>query len=224
MEVGINYWKSNSLRQQWDDLQVVTFFMPLNLLLQIWGSITGWNTTRLQVLMIITATYFLPIPVSKYLKGTGWGTASFTVSQCVCVMWCLENPKALFVSMFLITLMTFCSNAGSFSINHSNNDENTAPKNIICPRAHLKETKEIQPLNCCISGKTTKGVNVVFPSAEWRFVHTQTLSVNIEPAHRCRKAVHLNSLLKWKENPDLCRNITTWEIWSPYLCFFTWIH
>lgn len=32
MEVGINYWQSNSFRPQWEDLQAVTFFMALNML------------------------------------------------------------------------------------------------------------------------------------------------------------------------------------------------
>lgn len=32
MGVGINYWKSNSSRQQWEDLRATTSFMPLNTL------------------------------------------------------------------------------------------------------------------------------------------------------------------------------------------------
>lgn len=123
------------------------FSCPWTCYLQICRSIAGWNTTWWEVLMIPTHTghiFLAPLShVNTWRKHKLRHARPLHRCVCVCVQWCLENPKAFFVYKLLIMLMTLCSHAGHFSIDHRDKDQNKVTTLRICVCARLTEMKEM---------------------------------------------------------------------------------
>lgn len=122
------------------------FSCPWTCYLQIFMSITRWNTTWLEVLMIATHTgqphISPPLKSRKYLKETQV-EACPALHHSVCSS-ALKTQRPFFVYKPLIMLMTLRSHIGYFSIDHSNRDQNKVTTLRICACARLKEMKEMQ--------------------------------------------------------------------------------
>lgn len=184
MKVGVNYWKSNSLRQQWEDLQVVTFFMPLNMLPpdmrvdskmkynQTWG-FNDYNAHSSHISYPLSQVY-------TWRKHKLRHGHLYSIMLCVlCVALKTQRPLCLHVS------------------NHVNNTLH--PRRPFSQSTTVTKTKirrqgsefvpvyiwrkwnrcVIQPLNCHLSERTTKGVNAIIPCRIMGYVHTQSLCANI---------------------------------------------